>query len=462
MASITSSGIGSGLDVNSLVTQLVAAERGPQDARLARIDTNLTTEFTAISQLKGAMSAFQSALSGLKDASTLIARKASLSDDKNLSAVAASTATAGSYSVEVEKLARVAQLKSTGFIGGSTTVLGTGTLTLSLGANAFSVTIDSTNNTLAGIRDAINKAADNTGVRATLLTGVDGAHLVLTGDKTGVANQIKVTQTGGDGGLAPLVYDLPNPTTMIAITAQDAVVNISGVAVHSATNTVNGAIDGVTLTLKKEAVGTLDTLTISNDDSAVQTKATGFVTAYNTLSTTIAKLRSYDATAKKAGPLLGDSMLMNIESQLRRTISSPVTGTNPPYTTLASVGIAFGNDGNLALDATKFQAAMTANSSAVSAVFGSTNGVAAQLNTFLEGQLSSKGNIATRNAAIDAQRKDLTTRQDALNARMVVVQARYLKQFTALDSLLSRMQSTSTYLTQQLAQSTNVAKSAGT
>jgi flagellar hook-associated protein 2 len=462
MASITSSGIGSGLDVNSLVSQLVAAERAPQEARLVRLDTKLTTEFTALSQLKGSMSAFQSALSGLKDASMLIARKATVSDDKNVAATAASNAVAGTYSVEVEKLATASQLKSAPFLGGPSSIVGTGVLTLSLGSNAFTVDIDSTSNTLAGIRDAINKATTNTGVHAAVLTGVTGSYLVVTGDKTGAANVVTVTQTGGDGGLAQLVYDPLNSSALTGTDAEDAVVHISGVEVHSATNTVTTAIDGVTLTLKKAAPGTVDTLTVSNDDSTAQDKVNSFVTAYNALATQIASLRSYDAATAKAGPLLGDAMLLNIEAQLRRSVSSPVTGSAEPFNMLASIGVAFGTDGKLALDTTKFQAAMTANSTAVSALFGSTNGVAKQLDSFLTTQLSSAGGIASRNASIDSARKDLNQRADALDVRMAAVQARYQKQFSALDALLSRMQSTSTYLTQQLAQSTSIAKSAGT
>jgi flagellar hook-associated protein 2 len=465
MASITSSGIGSGLDVNALVTQLVAAERAPQDARLTKLDTKLTTEFTALAQLKGSMSSFQTALSGLKNASTLIARKATLSDDKFLAAAATSTATAGIYDVEVVQLAKAAQLTSAAKAGGPTTVIGTGTLTLSLGAAAFSVTIGASNNSLAGIRDAINGAADNTGVRATIITGVDGSRLVLTGAKTGAANTVKVTQAGGDGGLAELVYDPPNPsglTPVAGVTAQDAIVNISGIAVHSASNSVDGAIDGVTLTLKKEEPGTKTTLTVANDDTAVQTKVTEFVNAYNVLAKQIATLRSYDATTRKGGPLLGDAMLLGVETQLRRIVTSQVPELTSAYTTLSSVGVAFGADGALSLNATKFEAAMKSSSTAVSALFGSAKGVANQLNEFLETQLSSTGTLVARNKSIESQRKDLVSRQDALNVRMAAFQARYQKQFTALDSLLSKMQSTSTYLTQQLAQSTNIAKNAGT
>ena len=453
MATITSTGVGSGLDVNGLVTQLVAAERAPQDARLTRIDTKLTTEFTALSQLKGAMSGFQTSLAGLKDASTLILRKATLSDATHLSATAGSTATAGVYDVEVVQLAKAAQLSSAAYLAGPTTVIGTGTLTLAQGSNGFSITVDSSNNTLAGIRDAINKSANNTGIRATILTGVAGSRLILSGTATGTANTVTVTQAGGDGGLAQLVYDPPNPSALTSvITAQNATVNISGFPVSSATNTITTAIDGVTLNLLKQEPGVTTTLTVANDDGAVQNKVNGFISAYNALMTQIAKLRSYDPATKKAGPLLGDAMLRNIEAQLRRQISSPVTGTTEPYTSLASLGITSSSkDGTLSLDATKLQTALTASPSAVSAVFGSTNGVATQLSGFIDTHLGSSGDVTARDAGITSQRKILTTQQAALNARMVVVQARYQKQFNALDSLLTQMQSTSSYLTKQLA-----------
>ncbi len=150
-------------------------------------------------------------------------------------------------------------------------------------------------------------------MHAAVLTGVTGSYLVITGDKTGAANVVTVAQSGGDGGLAQLAYDPNTPSALTGTDADDAIVNISDVEVHSASNTVSDAIDGVTLTLKKQAPGTIDTLTVANDDSVVQGKVTAFVTAYNALATQIATLRSYDPATAKAGPLLGDSMLLNIE-----------------------------------------------------------------------------------------------------------------------------------------------------
>ncbi len=451
MATITSSGAGSGLQVNSLVTQLVAAERAPYDARINRADTKLTTEFSALSQLKAAMSSFQSALTTLKDEKSYSLQKVTVGDDKAFTAAASGSAASGSYDVEIQKLALAAQLKSDPYVGGAATVIGTGTLTIAMGSTSFSVTLDDAHKTLADVRDAINGATGNTAVRATLIKGSEGTRLVLTGSKTGAANAITVKTTGGDGGLAQLVYDPPGTTALEPITdAQDAVVLLSGIEIHSADNTIEDAIDGVTLTLKKAELGTTVALDVTLDDSGIQGRVNNFVSAYNVLATQVAKLRSYDPETKAAGPMLGDPMLRTIEAQMRRIVSDPVSTAVKPYTTLASMGITSTATGTLALDATKFSAAMTANPAAASRLFGSTDGVAKRFDTFLTSHLSAAGDISQRDAGITTRRKDLTSQKAAVDARMAVIQARYLKQFNALDTLLTQMQSTSTYLASQL------------
>jgi flagellar hook-associated protein 2 len=456
MAAITSAGAGSGLDVNSLVTQLVAADRAPYDNRLNTADTKLTTEFSALSQLKGAMSSFQSALSAMKGASAYVLRKATVGDPTAFTATLGSSAVAGNYDIDIVQLAKAAQLKSAPFPAGATAVVGTGTLVLSMGAVSFSVTMTAPKNTLADVRDAINSASGNTGINAALVTGVSGAQLVLTGTATGAANAIKVTASGGDGGLAQLVYDPPSTTALTPINAaQDAIVNISGITVNSASNTIDKAIDGVTLNLLTADPGTPVSLSVTNDDSAVQNRVNAFVSAYNVLANQIAKLRSYDPATKAAGPMLGDAMLLNIESQMRRLMSATVGGLTGPYTSLASLGITSSVSGTLSVDATKLQAAITANPAAVGAVFGSTNGVAATLYNFLDSHLSATGDITHRDATITANRKDLVARKQALDDRMAVVQARYQKQFNALDQLLTQMQSTSAYLVKQLSGGTS-------
>ena len=452
MATTTAVG-GSQIDVQSLVSQLIAAERATPDAAITRDSTRVTTQISALGSLMGSMSAFRSALMSLKTVDVFSTRTAVSSDPDSYTASATAKAVPGSYDVQVVQLAKAQQLSSKPFVGGSTTVVGTGTLTASLGDKSFAVTIDSTNSSLAGIRDAINAAADNPGIRATLVQGTAGSRLVLSSANTGAANKITVAQSGGDGGLAALTYTAGTPGNYTQIAAaQDAIVNVANSQVSSATNSVDGAIDGVTLTLLKvsdpdEAV---PTLSIGYDSAAVKTRITNFVTAYNALETQIAKLRSYDATTKVAGPMIGDSLLSSVESQMRRAISDPVAGTNPAMQTLAAIGITTQSDGTLLVSDAKLQKALDTNFESVSKLFGSDQGIAAKLFTQMDAGLKSGGAIDNRSKILVDQQKTIAQRKDDVDARMAVLQKAYVTQFTALDTLLSKLQVTSSFMSQQI------------
>lgn len=461
MPTLTSTGIGSGLDINSLVTQLVAAEREPVANRLATTDAKLTAQVTAMAALKGALSSLQSSLNGLKGSNSFDLRKATVADSSFFTSSATASAVPGHYDVEVMQLASTTRLASAGFPvsgGGADTVIGTGTLAIDVGGESFAVEIDSENHTLAGIRDAINSAADNKGVRATLITDQDGTHLVLTGNKTGADNAVSVnlaSSVDDDGnaadglGLSQLFAMAPkDPVNDLA---RDAIVKVSGFEIHADTNTIEGAIEGVTLVLKKaHDTGETTALDVTRDDSAIEARAQGFVTAFNALARQFSTLGGYNAATQTGGTLQGDSLLVGISSQVRRIISDPVAGTAGSYQTLASLGITTAADGTLQLDAAKFQKALAADPQAVTAIFSGENGVASRMGTYVDARLSSAGEIASRNASLARRQDELADRREALDARMQVIQERYLKQFTALDSLLAQLQSTSTYLTQQL------------
>jgi flagellar hook-associated protein 2 len=325
--------------------------------------------------------------------------------------------------------------------------LGTGTLTLAQGSSSFSLTIDSTNNTLTGIRDAINKAGSNPGISATIVNGTDGAHLVLSGGATGAANAVRVTETGTVGLVAAL-----STTTA----ATDASLQVGGYTLSSASNTVTSAIDGVTLNLNKvSATGVATTVTVSNDSAGVQGKVQTFISNYNSLLSKMASLSGYVASTKTAGPLQGDPLVIGLQTQMRRLAQSVISSAGTTYDRLASVGITTAVDGSLALDASKFQAAQTANPSAMAALFSGTTGIATKFQSALDSHLTATtGDLDARNISITARRKDLTTAQTALNARMVDVQARYLKTFNALDQMLAKMQQTSGQLTSTLSKAT--------
>src|SRR5688572_6335289 len=446
MATISSTGIGSGLDIDSLVSQLVAAERSAGQTRIDTKKTKLTEQFSAMATLMGGMSAFQSSLNSLVSSGSFSSRKVSVSDEAAFTAKATSSAAAGSYDVQVEQLAKAAQLGSDAFASAST-IVGTGTLTIAVGDSSFSIEVGEGGNNLVNIRDAINKSSANKGVQASLLTDVEGTHLVLTSTKTGEDYALTVTASGGNGGLEQF------ENMEVRSVAQDAIVFVSGYEIHSASNTVSNAIEGVTLTLKAPTEeGSTVLLGVERDDAAIQDSAKKFVDAYNSLAGTIKSLSRYDVATGAAGTLLGDAMLRNIESQVRKVVSSPVAGVNGSYTTLASLGITTQADGKLKLDTVRFNAALDANPGAVSDVFTSSNGVAVKLADLMASKTSVSGELTVRSSNVTDSLVHLKDQQDALNARMKVIEQRYFKQFNALDSLLAQMNTAATSLDNWLAQ----------
>ena len=458
---IQSLGIGSGLDIQSLVSQLVAAERAPVETRLTRHASDVATQLSALGTLKGALSGFQSALTSLKTVDQFSARVATSGDESIFTATADSKAVPGSYAIEVQQLAQPEQLISAAFSGGAAAVVGSGTLTLQLGTgSSFSVTLDSSHNTLADVRDAINAATDNPGINATLVYGVSGAQLVLTSDATGAGNTLQVSTSGGDGGLAQLTYATgatSNYTEQQA--AQDAIVAISGVVHHSATNVVDAAIDGVTLTLKAKNAGSTASLAVANDRSAVVANIRKFVSAYNNTQSQLATLGKYDAATKKGGPMLGDWLLIGISSEMARGATDRVASAGGAYSSLAAIGITTDSSGQLQLDESKLTAALQANPAAVASLFGASDGIAARLDAKIENLLASDGAIAARNDNLTSAQKSISDDSQKLDEQMAIVQQRYLTQFTALDSLMSQLNATSKYLAQQLTNSASIGKS---
>ncbi|HEX7013755.1 MAG TPA: flagellar filament capping protein FliD [Steroidobacteraceae bacterium] len=452
MAGIQASGVGSGLDINSLVAQLVSAEAAPHQQRITRHEMAVTTKLSALGTLKGALGAFKSALEPLKTTEVFQTRKAT-SGNKDVFTVTADTdAVAGHYDVEVVNLAKAHQLASGAFAGGSSSVVGYGSLTISVGGESFTVEIDEEEPTLAAIRNAINEAADNTGVQATLLNTSEGTRLVLTASETGAEHAIVVTASGGDGGLDQLTFDPEGVMNLTEIEpAQNALIRIAGFDVESDTNVFDDAIDGLTITAIAPSDGETVDLDVSFDLDAVQSRIQKFVSEYNNMQAQLARLGSYNAETKVAGPMLGDALLRGVESEVRRVISSPVEGITGELNTLASIGITTSATGALEIDNAKLTEALNEHPEAVAELFGSENGIAARLYSQLEARLASEGDVETRNASLQKELKDIEKDKEALSLRLAQLEQRYRAQFTALDSLLAQMQSTSSYLAQQLA-----------
>ena len=452
MAGIQASGVGSGLDIASLVAQLVASERAPLDGRLARRESATTVEISGLAALKNGMTALRDGLAGLNSAAAFSARTANSSDAAIFTATATSEVQPGEYGIEVVNLATAHKLASTAFVAGRDAVVGTGTLTISFGTKTLTVAIDAEHDTLSQIRDAINSASGNDGVSASILNEAGGSRLVLAARATGAANAITITQSGGDGGLAQLVFDpgAPLANTMTETAAVDAWVRVNGYDFHSASNNVTGAIDGLTLALKKPDDGVEYTLTVANDTASTTAKIKKFVADYNALAKIFGNLQAYDPVSRKGGALLGDAFVRGVQDQLRRDLSAEVDSTSG-YSSLASLGIRTDATGLLTIDDTKLKAALASDFDGVARLFAGDDGVAKRMHARLEASLKADAQLALRNDALNKTIKSLAKDREAVDRRMESVEARYRAQFTALDKLLSQMQSTGNYLTQQLA-----------
>jgi flagellar hook-associated protein 2 len=450
VASNTSSGAagGSVINVSSLVSQLVSAQMAPQQTLITNQTTAVTAQVSALGTLKGALSTFQSALSSLDTPGAFNTQAATSSQTSSFTALAGSSASAGTYNVTVNSLASAQQIVSKPLA--ATGSVGDGTLQISLGSQSFTVTAASGSDSLADIADAINSSATNPGVEATVIQGTDGAHLLLTSSQTGAANAISVSEVDGGGGLAALTYGTGNTANYTQqAAAADASYSIAGVAQTSATNTISNAVPGVTLSLLAPTTGTGGTLSVANDTTTVQKNIDAFVSAYNTLQSTMSSLGSYDATTGTAGAMQGSPVLAGVQRQIQNVLYSFVGSST--YNSLASIGITTNSDGSLSVDDGKVATALQTNFSAVSQLFSSTNGIATQLNSQITTALSSTGTIGNYATTLQTQENNLTTQSNQLQTQTTALTASLTEQYSALNALLSSLQTTSSQLSQTFA-----------
>jgi flagellar hook-associated protein 2 len=450
MAGLSAPGLGSGLDVNNLVTQLVAAERSPVEQRISRTQTGIDSKLSALGVMRGVLSTLQSSVSALRTENQVLARRAVSSDPTILRATASTSAPVGTYSVEVLVLATTHKLVSEPYAGGSGSLVGTGELTFTQNGEEF-VVAATDSMTLAQLRDAINTAPDNRGVRASIVQADDGARMVFTAAASGSAQAINVQVTPPNGTLKKLEYDPgqgqgQTPPMTVLSAATDAQVKIEGFLVSAAGNTVAAAIEGVTLDLVTSKPGTTVTVTVSPDVASVKEKIAKFVNDYNNAAGTMASQRSFDGGTRKAGPLLGDSTLLGVESRMRRDITGVIQPLPGSPSTLSEIGIGFGVDGRLVVNDGRLSAALQSDAVGVAKVLAGNGGIAKRLYDTIEGAIGLGGQVVGRTDSLQAQRRDLQKQREALDVRMQLVEASYRRQFGALDAMLTDMQSTGRYL----------------
>ncbi|MBU0537512.1 MAG: flagellar filament capping protein FliD [Gammaproteobacteria bacterium] len=454
MASITASGIGSGLDISSIVSQLVSAERSPVETRLNSKESLIQARLSAFGSLKSALTNFQSSLSTLKNSATFTKHTAVISDPTMFSATTSGTAVAGNYSVQVEQLAASHKIASQAYTDSDASV-GSGELSISVNGEAFTITVAEGEDSLTAIRDAINAAEDNSGVSASIVNDQDGAHLVFSATKSGLGNAINISAVNGaSGDLSQLAFDTGLATQLSSMVEKNAALDsrilVDGFTQTSANNKIEGMIEGVTFDLLKASPGDVFSLTVKQDTAVVKKAVESFVTNYNTLMTTINDLTAYNPTAKTAGLLQGDSSVRSVANTLRQEMGTIVSGLDNELDSLSEIGVTTGDKGKLVIDSSKLADIIASDFDSLSGIFSSENGYATRLDSVISGLTASGGILASRTDSLSQQVTRITQQREALDLRIASIEARYKAQFSALDSLLGQLNSTGTFLTEQL------------
>lgn len=394
----TTSGIGSVLDVNTIVSNLMNVERAPLN-KVATQKTAFQSQISAYGSLKSALSTFQSSVSSLSSLSKFNAQSVTSSNTSVLTATSNGSATVGSYDISVTQLAKSQKLSVGGFANVSD-VVGTGTLNISFGTftpevatpftpsaftpnaakTALNITIDSSNNTLAGVRDAIN-AADSS-VTATIVNDGSTNRIVITSKDTGEVNSLKISVTDDDGnnldasGLSKLAYDpqaaAGNGKNLTVLQeAKNAVLKIDGIDIVKSSNAISDAIDGVTLNLVGVTSSSAISLSVATNQDTIKTSVTSFVDAFNKLDTTLRNLTKFDETGQANGALLGDATARSIINQIRSVMNTAVANGSS-LNTLSQIGVTFQRDGKLNLDSTKLTNAVSTNFNDIASLFAAT------------------------------------------------------------------------------------------
>lgn len=483
MAAISSLGVGSNLDLNTLLDNLKKAEQTPLVA-MQQKQVSYTAKLSAYGQLSNALGALQTAAAALAKPALFQGVKATSSAADVLTATALSTATGGTYAINVTQLSQAQSLAAAG-VASAATVIGGGDVAIEFGTvtggtldpvsgkytTSATFTVDpartatpltiAAGSTLADIRDAIN-GSDTIGVTASIVN--DGSatpsRLVLTSKLTGETSSMRITATG-DAALTSLLTNDPAaaPTLQLQQTAaaQNTKLTVNGIAITSITNSVVGAVSDVTMNVSK--IGT-STLSVQSDTGSVQSAISTFVSAYNNLQSVAAKLTAFDASSKSGAVLLGDSTLRNIQTGIRAALTSPQTADASGLSMLSQIGVTFEKDGTLAIDSTtskvtnpvKLGAVLGSKMSGVANLFSGadgTSGLGASLSKLITGYTDSSGTLTSATKGINTTLDSLSKQYAATSDRIDATMARYKTQFTQLDVLMSGMNRTSSYLTQQ-------------
>jgi flagellar hook-associated protein 2 len=473
---ITLGTFGSGLDVEAIVTALVDADIAPKTNSLDRRETGLKAELSAVGSLKSVLSDLDKSLTDLGDGSAFDLM--SIDTPTSVDVLQTGSPSIGQYSIEVDSLASSQVLATAGFAS-SSTVVGSGTLSIAIGTPSYAegatsgsytgftaasgktatITLDSSNNTVSGIRDAVNTA--NIGITASLVVDGSETRLLFTADDTGAATAISITSS--DSSLAQITHGYSggafSSNLTEARTPADASFKLNGLSLTNASNNITGLVDGLDFSLKKTTTGA-ESILIAKDTVGIEAKVKAFVDSYNNYQTTLSSLMDYQ---DEAGALSGDSTARRVQSAIRAQTTGVVNLAGNSFTALSDLGVTSDQYGQLTLKSSDFQAALSQSSDDLNTFFsGATTtsglsdntdgtGLADLLKTSIDTYInSSTGMLISRENRIDDAIDDIADDRLDVIARMESLEERYTKQFTAMDTLVGQLQGTSDFLTNQM------------
>jgi flagellar hook-associated protein 2 len=472
MATLSSIGIGSGLDANGIVSQLVALERRPIEqlkTEAGKIDARLSS----FGRIQSSLDSLRAAARSLTDTSTWRAAGATSSDATAVGATVSSGTSPGSYAVQVNALA-AAQMNAGSAVATPKTAIGEGTLTIDIGrwaddlsgftpkagSSAVQITIGPGEDTLEKIRDKINNT-DGLGVRASIVNDAGGSRLVMQSRETGAENGFRVQVADNDGngadnaGLSRLAYD-PAGGAAVSTRSQagrNAQATINGLVVESATNSLSNVIDGVSLTLGKVTAGTVD-VTVSRDTASMRKAVDGFVSAYNDLVKLVRDQTKYDAGSKDAGTLQGDRTAIGLLGQLR-TVLGATSSASSAFGRASDIGLSMQADGTIKVGSTKLDEAF-GKLDELQAFFATatdapaTSGLAHRLRQLGDQLLGTDGALPSRQEGLRQLKTNNGKRQQALEDRIALTEKRLRAQYQALDASMAKLGNLSNYVSQQV------------
>ncbi len=474
MASISSTGLGSGLDVESIITKLMALEEKPV-TQLKTQAATIQTKISAYGAVQSAVSTFRDAALNLTRATTWGVTAATSSDESSVRVTTTDGAVAGAYAITVNNLATPQSAVSRTFES-SASLVGEGSLRVEIGSfgqagfapqpnlAAMNINISATDS-LATVREKINAAG--AGVSAVIVNDATGARLIISSTNPGASNVFRITPTGS-GSIGDLGFDPGAASPMTQTSAGvDARLNVNGVDITASSNVLTNTISGMTINLLRPSA--VDTATgvatpvqvgVTQDNTAIKASMKTFVDAYNSLATMLKTNTKYDESTKTAGKLQGDSTAVALQNNLRRALGD-VTGASTVFTNMRDIGLETQADGTLKLNDSKLTSAL-ANLPELRKFFAAvdttpddnvdTAGIAQRLRLLGDNVLSFDGALTTRSTGLADSLQRNQKQQDVFTQRMALTEARLRKQYTALDTSMSSLTALNTYITNQVAQ----------